>query len=297
MAITILNGLFLLEAKAAGASFDATLTLGRATGFLAPRDARRMAKALAAIDPSAPKIMVGGIPEFMDEFLVALGAKRLEAIDASDFEGAQIIHDMNEPLPEILHGQYDAVIDGGTLEHVFNVPIAFRNAMDAVKVGGHFFAFLPANNWCGHGFYQYSAEFFYRVFSAENGFKVIRLMVAPVFGGGRWLDGPAFEVADPTMIGDRVHISGRGELSFLLQARKIESRAAFSRWPQQSDYSATWTAAARGLSPAPAKIRRKPWLFRRLGAVMRMGIRGYGRWMWRRRSLAHPALKQHDWTF
>jgi len=69
--------------------------------------------------------------------------------------------------------------------------------MDALKVGGHFFAGLPANNGRGHGFYQFSAEFFYRVFSEENGFQMRELFVAPVWSAGKWLDGSAFEVFDP----------------------------------------------------------------------------------------------------
>lgn len=162
MGISILNGLFLVEARASGARFDATLTLGRMTSFLAPRDLRRLKNALAAVDASAVSALVAlgdKVPDYMDKFLVALGATRLDALDASAFEGAQLIHDMNEPLPEALRDQYDAVIDGGTLEDVFNVPTAFRNAMDAVKVGGHLFAILPANNWCGHGFINTARNF------------------------------------------------------------------------------------------------------------------------------------------
>lgn len=44
-----------------------------------------------------------------------------------------------------MHSKYDAVLDAGTPEHVFNVPAAFKNVMDALKVGGHFFGTLSAN--------------------------------------------------------------------------------------------------------------------------------------------------------
>lgn len=297
MGISILNGLFLVEARAAGARFDSTLTLGRMAAFLAPRDWRRLSAALAIIDPQAARIVGTEVPIFMDDFFAALGTKRLDAIDASNFEGAQLVLDMNEPLPDSLRGQYDAVVDGGTLEHVFNVPTAFRNAMDALKTGGHLFATLPANNWCGHGFYQYGADFFYRVFCAENGFEVVKLMVAPIFGGGRWLDGPAFEVADPEKTGGRVNIEGRRELSFLLQARKIAQRPPFERWPQQSDYSAAWNEAKTSSTAAAAVSRRPPWPIRRAGAVARMFVRLYQRSSWRRSCRANPALQPHRWTF
>jgi hypothetical protein len=296
--ISILNGLFLVEARATGARFDTTLTLGRMSSFLAPRDLQRLASALAEIDPLAKPAVSTAIPIDMDQFFVSLGAKRLDALDASNFEGAQLLHDLNEPLPESLRGGYDAVVDAGTLEHVFNVPTAFRNAMDAVKVGGHFFAALPANNMCGHGFYQFSAEFFYRVFCAENGFEVVKLLVAPIYAGGRWLDGPAFEVADPRKIGTRVNIYGRKQMIFLLQAKKLAQTAVFGRWPQQSDYSAAWTGAKQ-TTPLSSRSTTKglKWLTGRLGALNGLGVRIYERWMWGRGSQANPALRLHRWTY
>jgi hypothetical protein len=60
-------------------------------------------------------------------------------MDASDFEGVMILQDLNEPLAARLHSQHDAVVDTGTLEHVFNVPKACKNVMDALKVSGHSF--------------------------------------------------------------------------------------------------------------------------------------------------------------
>ena len=297
LGISILNGLFLVEARAVGAKLNSTLTLGRMAAFLAPRDWRRLSAALVIIDPQAARLLGTEVPQFMDEFFAVLGTKRLDAIDASDFEGAQLVHDMNEPLPDSLRGQYDAVVDGGTLEHVFNVPTAFRNVMDAVRVGGHFFGIVPANNWCGHGFYQYSAEFLYRVFSPDNGFEVVRLLIAPVSGGGRWLDGPAFEVADPKLMRNRANIEGRRELSFLVQARKLEQKAVYTRWPQQSDYSAAWSEAKTSSTVADAIIRRPPWLIRRAGAVARVLVRFYERSIWRRSCRANPALRPYRWTF
>ncbi len=41
-----------------------------------------------------------------------------------DVPRANVIHDMNMPLPDALKEQYDLVVDGGTLEHVFFFPTA-----------------------------------------------------------------------------------------------------------------------------------------------------------------------------
>jgi hypothetical protein len=56
--------------------------------------------------------------EYSEEFFVLLGAKEIFSIDVSDFEGANILHDMNQPLPHSLISSFDVVLDGGTLEHI-----------------------------------------------------------------------------------------------------------------------------------------------------------------------------------
>src|SRR6185369_5889372 len=78
----------------------------------------------------------------------------------------------NEPIADQFKNKYSLVIDGGSLEHVFNFPVAISNCMQMVKANGHFISVTPANNNFGHGFYQFSPELFYRVLNSENGFKV-----------------------------------------------------------------------------------------------------------------------------
>src|SRR5439155_26265068 len=60
--------------------------------------------------------------KFAEPFFEALGASVVHSIDASDFEGATHVHDMNVPICDALKGAYSLVFDGGTLEHIFDVP-------------------------------------------------------------------------------------------------------------------------------------------------------------------------------
>ena len=298
MGVTILNALALLEARAEGASFERTLTLGRLAGFLSPKDLARIARALPPGSAFAETVARGESPTFMDDLFRAMGAQEVETLDVSAFEGATIVHDLNQPLPEALHGRFDAVVDGGTLEHVFNVPVAMRNAMDAVAAGGRFYASLPANNYCGHGFYQFSAEFFYRVFSQENGFTLEKLLVGRAWAHGRWLDGPAFDVTDPNVMRERVNIGGDGGLLFLVQARKDATAPVFASWPQQSDYSAQWAHGGGADAPAVWPAASVVGLMtRRARGAVRLLRRMHARRKWRRQSRANPALKAHEWPF
>ena len=64
------------------------------------------------------------------------------------------------------------MIESGSLEHIFNFPVAITNLAGMLKVGGTLFVTTPANNLMGHGFYQFSPELMFRVFSDENGFAL-----------------------------------------------------------------------------------------------------------------------------
>src|SRR5262249_48624985 len=124
--------------------------------------------------------------QFCEALLKHIGAVTVDSLDASDFEGATIIHDLNRPLPATLHGRFDVVFDGGTLEHVFNFPVALKECMALPRVGGHFLMCSPANNQMGHGFYQFSPELFWRVFSPNNGYELKALFMVPAFSEGQW---------------------------------------------------------------------------------------------------------------
>jgi hypothetical protein len=162
-----------------------------------------------------------------------LGAKEISAMDFSAYEGAAILHDLNEPVGDELKEKFTFVLDGGTLEHIFNFPVAITGAMEMVAVGGHLAIIAGGNNFFGHGFYQFSPELFFRVFNLENGFTVERMIAAEV--GNCW-----YEVSDPKEIGGRVELINDRPVYLMVLARKIERRTLFSQTPQQSDYVAKW---------------------------------------------------------
>jgi hypothetical protein len=233
------------------------------------------------------------------ELLMAMGAEKIDAIDASNFENAEIIHDLNEPTSEELLAQYDAVVDTGTLEHVFNIAGAFKNAMNALKVGGNLFATLPANDWCGHGFYQFSPEFCYRAFSTENGFRTVKVLVAPVHIAGKWMDGPVYEVLDPAILGSRVEIASRVNTVLLVQAQKIAQVDVFSHWPQQSDYVTMWSQKANMVNADFSLFSRLSsnfwYLISRLTGIYRVLERIRQGCIWNVLCARNPALKRHHW--
>ena len=174
-----------------------------------------------------------------EPFFRRLGAERVESLDHSPYQGCSIVHDLNEPLPpDASREGYDLVYDGGTLEHVFHFPNAITNCMSLVKVGGHFMTSAPANQWLGHGFYQFSPELFYRVLSPENGFEMVRVYLAEFCGR----PGKIWRIIDPAQSGVRTLLDSKNEMLVLVWAKKIAEVKPFSAWPKQSDYATRWEA-------------------------------------------------------
>lgn len=94
--------------------------------------------------------------------------KNVEALDVSDYEGAEILHDLNTPTGPGLDGKFGLILDGGTLEHVFNVPVALDSCKRMLSIGGWFVSH-QLFNFSGHGFYSLTPELFWR-WSESNGF-------------------------------------------------------------------------------------------------------------------------------
>ena len=221
---------FLLSAKRLGLKGDAICTLGRQTLFLSQRELNLILKEYGREHFSLPK---GRSMYLADDVLRPLGFRKIDSMDASDHEGANIIHDLNHPVPFEMQEKYDLVWDGGTLEHIFNFPTALENTMRMVKVGGHVVLHTPANNQCGHGFYQFSPELFFRVFVPDNGFELLRIYMT--------CNGHHYHVADPASVHGRVELLNSQGSLLMVHARKVAHVPDALKTPQQSDYLAVWT--------------------------------------------------------
>ncbi|MCB7129938.1 MAG: hypothetical protein J3T61_10425 [Candidatus Brocadiales bacterium] len=176
---------------------------------------------------------------YADKFYMEfLGAKSVRSIDCSDYEDCDIVHDMNQPIPAEYSKQFDVLIDGGSLEHIFNIPVAVANYMNMVKEGGSIFIWSMANNHLGHGFYQFSPEIFYRIFQPENGFVINEMvLVKHPFPGAELSNRvKTYSVADPAELKRRVELVSRSPISIMVHAIRTSTVPIFNNYPIQSDY-------------------------------------------------------------
>ncbi len=236
MAITNSDVTFLFYCKKIGVSFKDTLMLGRLRLYATKEYILKDSVKFNNLDKSYDEVLFKD--DYCEPFLEMLGADFIDSLDVSDYENATIIHDMNYPLDKKYDSKYTVVIDGGTIEHVFNFTTAITNSMKALKVGGHYLGMTPANNLMGHGFFQFSPELYYRIFSLENGFRIIKMFCYASKDNSEaknW-----YEVMDPKDMKGRVWLVNSQPTFLLIIAEKIADKELFTSFPQQSDYVVRW---------------------------------------------------------
>ncbi len=268
------NAEFYLDARARGVDFTRTLTLGRQRLYLGQPELVSLADRYRPDLRHQLADLHDGEPA--DRFLTRfLDVRDLRALDRSDYEGAALAHDLNAPLPAQLHEQFDVVIDSGTLEHVFNLPVAITSCMQLVKRGGTLFLSSPANNMCGHGFYQFSPELWFRLFRNVNGFTLTRLvLVTHPFPGIELSQRQTwYDVSDPADIGARVPLMTPTPAMLMLEAKRVEVLPVLLTPPLQSDYVTRWDTASGG--PAAGGRGMLRTVFRRLPRSVQAFISGW----------------------
>ncbi|MFL5944766.1 MAG: hypothetical protein ACJ74D_13150 [Gaiellaceae bacterium] len=231
MGLTVETTRFLLHCRRQGVSFERTATLGRQQLWATN------AQLMTLFERYEPGLGRGGDLNregygYAEPLLKLLGAEEVRSFDASSYEGATDVHDFNRVLEN--PPQFTVVIDGGSLEHIFDVQTAVANCMSMVAQDGHLIALSPANNFFGHGFYQFSPEFFFRA-CETNGFAVNTLALNEA---DCW-----YTVPDPKRLGRRLSLANSRPTTLALLAKRVSPPAPFVT-PQESDYADVWEGAS-----------------------------------------------------
>lgn len=215
---------FLKHAKNKKSFFGETVTIGRQGLHLLEHEVKDLIETKSSYNHRL----------YCEELLVDyFGATSVQSIDNSSYEAATIIHNMNESVPAELTEKFDTVIDGGCLEHIFNVPQALKNCSSILKKGGQILHILPANNQCGHGFWQFSPELFFSLHSNENGYGDTEVFLADLNCFTKW-----YRVEKPTN-GKRVNVMSSSQMYVLV--RTVLTTENFEHTKvQQSDYVFEW---------------------------------------------------------
>jgi hypothetical protein len=115
---------------------------------------------------------------------------------------------------------------------------------------------LPANNFCGHGLWQFSPELFFSLYCGTNGYIDTEVFIADLANNSKW-----YRVSEPAA-GKRVNVSSSTPLYVLV--RTVLSRTDFSHTEvQQMHYVHEWGKGEAPLPRTAGTARRfKEWLKR-----------------------------------
>ena len=188
---------------------------------------------------------------YSETLFAALGFKDIETMDVLDYEmdpeRGGIIHDLNNPIPSELEGQFDFIFDGGTTEHVLNVSMALENIYRMLKPGGRVVGANPLNGWPAHGIYQFTSELVYTFWKHRCGCDVVKCLAL-----SRTPYLYRRKLHDPTVTGKNNRFRSvlspwlktpACRLYLMYEAVKGEG-AEYGNAPQQLRYNITWNESA-----------------------------------------------------
>lgn len=178
---------------------------------------------------------------YSERFFEKLGFSSVDSMDYSEFEGASIVHDLTKPCPADLKERFDVIYDGGTCEHIFDLPKAYDNIHKMLKPGGVLIGHSPCNNWINHAFYQFTPEMIYGHWENAMGYEVLELTLQPL------LPNFARRVArttNPNVTGKRPRIKGNlpqnSPLILNYAVRKPLKKKRKAGGTYQTDYVNKW---------------------------------------------------------
>lgn len=215
-----------------------SLMLGRQTFRLEPQFRAHYRRALKAAGRDEGRFDFLQEDEYSETLFRELGLGEIETMDLSDFEGATILHDLNKSVGKDLHGEFDFIFDGGTIEHVFHAPMALENVFHMLRPGGIFVSANGMNGWVGHGMYQFNPEMVWTFWKRTAHCTVHRCFGLTKKPG----KGPPLVFPDPAETGKRLRLKGKipPERMYLYYEIEKTPQSALGDTPLQSDYVTKW---------------------------------------------------------
>ena len=181
----------------------------------------------------------------------ALGAEEVLALDYADFEGAELVYDLNQPVPLSCWNRFHGILDSGTLEHIFAVPQALANLAHMLQVGGRVIHISPCNNFANHGFYQFSPTLLADFYEA-NAFANLQVFVAEETGVD--YQSSFWDLFEIDLRRQPVLMTSRRRLLLIVVAEKTAASTA-DRPPLQSYYRQLFETSGAGRQEAAPATR------------------------------------------
>lgn len=91
----------------------------------------------------------------------------IDVLDVSEYEGANIVHDLNTPVGSALEGKYDFIYDSSVLDNIFSPATGITNIYRMMSSGGRYLG-LNVSSFYPGAFAALPPEWFYAFFSVNE---------------------------------------------------------------------------------------------------------------------------------
>ena len=237
------------------------LLLGRQTMFFTPQEAIHIVRGAGipvaesrsfGVDTRTRQATANYIRD--DEFFQLLGVPKIKALDVSDYEGADIVHDLTTPIPKELEESADFILDGSTLDNVFDPAMVLRNIARLLRPGGRLVSVNVASNH--YGPYMIPTPFWLLDYFTVNAFADCKVYVL-VYGP----KGVNFFTPDLSKLDRALHQPNNFVSPYVMGLIVLAEKGRASTWdrsPNQHQYrsSSDWDHFARCL--AAIKNSKRP---------------------------------------
>jgi SAM-dependent methyltransferase len=224
------------------------LLIGRQTVYLSPREALEIVAdhgmsagnikvADIEIDHNTVRRREGGETISDAALFKLLGNDRVRALDHTDYEGAEVFHDLSNPLPNSLKEIADFVIDGSTLDNCFNPALTIKTYAELLRPGGRLLAIDTYSNFFDP--YVIVTPLWFFDYFVINGFSDCQVYVLVSLPGGATNTfsinrGLLFNTEPDPTEAVRNFVSPY-EMAMIVIAEKAKNSTS-DKWPTQHQY-------------------------------------------------------------
>lgn len=140
-------------------------------------------------------------------FFGSFSSAKLWSLDHSNFEGADIVWDLNQPAPVEMENRFDFIYNGSVLDNVWDPATSLRNMSRMLKPGGRI-VHLEHRTRVNGPYLTFPPDWFHDYYAANN-FADCKTYLATFPTPDRWNARLTWTNWAPVLIsGDRVEAAG-----------------------------------------------------------------------------------------
>lgn len=151
------------------------LTVGRQTIHITPDQLKIFLEQQGLPAPAPDKVTIdtsttnATMSTFVDDttFFGSFSNAELHSLDHSDFEGADIVWDLNQTIPAYLESRFDFIYNGSVLDNVWDPITSLRNMSRLLKPGGRI-VHLEHGTRVNGPYLTFPPDWFHDYYAANN---------------------------------------------------------------------------------------------------------------------------------